>query len=334
MMGDKYLLTEAQHYFADTLITEEYSNIDTNYIHSIEGWLSILDSELQVMYTTNDEEVEGYTQRQLIELTKGELLRNDEKIYGSMKYFVDENGEERLGIVCIPAEYVQVTATVTNMKYGIRNLLLIYIGGMLVIIAGYIMTVWGLSCYMKKELTNPIYMLIDAFNEISVGNYLTRVDFEAVSEFVEIRDSFNSMVKRLFDMEEEKKASYQQRQQLLADIGHDLKTPTTIIQGYSSALLEGRVTEEHKEKCMRIINENASNMVELIELLLDYTRFDCADYKMVLTNTDLGEFLRRIITEKILLFEENQINLVIDIPDKKIETEIDFKIFKRAIFIT
>ena len=55
---------------------------------------------------------------------------------------------------------------------------------------------------MKKELTNPIYMLIDAFNEISTGNYSVRLNFEAVTEFVEIRDSFNSMVKRLFDMEE------------------------------------------------------------------------------------------------------------------------------------
>lgn len=153
--------------------------------------------------------------------------------------------------------------------------------------------------------------------EISTGNYSVRVDFDTVTEFVEIRDSFNSMVKRLFDMEEEKRVSYQQRQQLLTDIGHDLKTPTTIIQGYSSVVLEGRVTEEHKEKCMRIINENATNLAELIELLLDYTRFDCADYKLTLTNYDLGEFLRRIIAEKILLFEEHQINLVIDIPNRK-----------------
>ena len=61
---------------------------------------------------------------------------------------------------------------------------------------------------MKKELTNPIYMLIDAFNEISTGNYSVRLNFEAVTEFVEIRDSFNSMVKRLFDMEEEKRVSF------------------------------------------------------------------------------------------------------------------------------
>ena len=107
MMGNKYLLTEAQHYFADTLIAEEYSSIDTNYIRSIEGWLSILDDELQVIYTTNDEEVEVYTQQQLIELTRGELHRNDEKVYASMKYFTDEKGEERLGIVWLILKLLQ-----------------------------------------------------------------------------------------------------------------------------------------------------------------------------------------------------------------------------------
>lgn len=49
---------------------------------------------------------------------------------------------------------------------------------------------------------------------------------------------------------------------------------------------------------MRIINENATNMAELTELLLDYTRFDCADYKLTMMNYDLGEFLRQIIIEK------------------------------------
>lgn len=330
-MGDKYLLTEAQHYFADTLITEDYSDINTNYIHSIGGWLSVLDDDLQVIYTTNDKEVAQYTQRQLIALTKGELIRNDDYIYASMRYFVDESGCERLGIVCIPAECVQATATITNTKQGIKNLLLIYVGGLMIIISGYILAVWALSYYMKKELTNPIYILMNAFNEISKGNYTVRVDFNAVTEFVEIRDSFNSMVKKLFDMEEEKSNLHQQRQQMLTDIGHDLKTPITIIQGYSSVILEGRVTEERKEKCMQIINENAINMAELIDLLLDYTRFDCADYKLMMRNCDLGEFLRRIVIEKMLLFEEKQINFVIDIPDKEVEAEIDEKIFKRAI---
>lgn len=115
------------------------------------------------------------------------------------------------------------------------------------------------------------------------------------------------------------------------DIGHDLKTPVAVIQGYSSLLLDKRVAEERKENCLRIINENAINMAELIELLLDYTRFDCVDYKLTLHSCDLGELLRQIVIEKMLLFEDKNIHFIIDIPDKLIEAEIDEKVFKRAI---
>lgn len=331
IMGDKYLLTVAEHYFADTLITEDYSNTNTTYIHSIGGWLSILDNDRNVIYTTNNQETNRYTQHQLIDLTKGEMVRNDEKIYASMKYFTDGSGIEYLGIVCIPAKYVHVTTTISNTDYGIKNILLIYVGGLLLMIAGYIFAVMSLSHHMKKELTNPIYMIMEAFNRVSIGDYTVRVDFNSVTEFVQIKDSFNSMVKRLFEMEEEKRISYQQRQQMLMDIGHDLKTPITIIQGYSSVMIDERIPAKKKEKCIQIINENAINMAELIELLLDYTRFDCAEYKIETKTCDLSEFLRRIVIEKLLLFEEKKISVVFDIPDEKIEAEIDAKLLKRAI---
>lgn len=238
---------------------------------------------------------------------------------------------QRIGLVCLPASNIKIKKTVTNMKNGIKNIILIYIGGIIVIIVGYVLAVWGLSYYMKKKLTNPIYKLKYAFEGISKGDYTIRVKFDAVSEFAEIRDSFNYMVKRLCDMDKEKRASYLQRQQLFSDLGHDLKTPTTIIQGYSSAILDGKVGEERQEKFIRIINENAFNMGELIDLLLDYTRLERADYEITLTTCDLGEYLRRIVIENILLYEENGINLEINIPEERIEAKIDLKIMKRAI---
>lgn len=331
LMGNKYLLAEAQNYFADTLIDENYENIDISHINSLGGWISILDDKLNVIYTTNDNELVKYTQRELIELTKGSLQRNGNQIYASSKYFTDKLGNECLGILCLPEKNVEVTTTVINMRGGIKNIILIYIGGILVIMAGYILAVWGLSYYMKRKLTNPIYMLKDAFYEISTGDYTAEVDYNAVSEFVEIKDSFNIMVKKLYNMEEEKKDSYLQRQQLFSDLGHDLKTPTTIIQGYSSAILEGKAKENQLNRYVRIINENASNLGELIDLLLDYTRFEQADFQPTMTHCDLGEYLRRVIIERILIYEENEINLSIDIPEEKIDAEIDLKIFKRAI---
>lgn len=331
IMGDKYLLTQAKNFFADSLIDQDYRNMNTSYINDLGGWISILDDDLHVIYSTNVNEVKEYTQHQLIELTNGKLNRSGKDVYASMVYFKDEMECQRIGLVCLPASNIKIKKTVTNMKNGIKNIILIYIGGIIVIIVGYVLAVWGLSYYMKKKLTNPIYKLKYAFEGISKGDYTIRVKFDAVSEFAEIRDSFNYMVKRLCDMDKEKRASYLQRQQLFSDLGHDLKTPTTIIQGYSSAILDGKVGEERREKFIRIINENAFNMGELIDLLLDYTRLERADYEITLTTCDLGEYLRRIVIENLLLYEENGINLEINIPEERIEAKIDLKIMKRAI---
>lgn len=331
MMGDKYLLSEVEQYFADTLVNENISDLELEHIEKIGGWVSVLDEQLKVIDTTNPKEVSKYTQYELLDLTKGKLIREGERIYGSMNHFIDQLGKRKIGIVCIPAKHIRITHTLVNVKNNILPILILYISGGLLILAGYSLTVYSLSFYMKKRLTDPIHKLINGFYQVGKGHYNIKMDFDGLVEFIEIKKSFHNMVKQLEDMKQEQERLYAQRQQLFADIGHDLKTPITIIQGYSFALQGENVSNEQKEQWIRMIYQNAKNMGELTELLLDYTRFDCTDYKLMKVKCDLTEYVRTILIEKIYLFEEKQMNLKIDIPDEKIEVELDVQILKRAI---
>lgn len=83
-MGDKYLLTQAKNFFADSLIDQDYRNMNTSYINDLGGWISILDDDLHVIYSTNVNEVKEYTQHQLIELTNGKLNRSGKDVYASI----------------------------------------------------------------------------------------------------------------------------------------------------------------------------------------------------------------------------------------------------------
>lgn len=49
-------------------------------------------------------------------------------------------------------------------------------------------------------------------------------------------------------MKNEEKISDEEKQQMLADISHDLKTPITIIQGYAKAICDGVIKEENKQQ--------------------------------------------------------------------------------------
>lgn len=331
IMGDKYLLTEAKNYFAETLIDKDYKNIKTDQLNKIGGWITILDENLNVIFSSNPSEIKSYTKHQLIDLSNGQLLYHNKKMYGSMKYFHDKSDNELLGIVCIPAEYINQTTTINNTTSGATKILLIFLIGIIFIIIGYILTIYMLSKNMKKKLTNPIHLLMNAFNKIMDGNYQTKLDYYSVSEFNEIKNSFNDMVEKLYNIENDKKNLYQQRQQMLMDISHDLKTPITIIHGYSTLALDPMISDDKKEKSLEIIKNHSKNMSELIDILLDYARFDYTDYKIEFKKIDLSEFLRKITIEKITFFEEKNITTEVKIPDKKIFSEIDDKIFKRAI---
>ena len=54
-------------------------------------------------------------------------------------------------------------------------------------------------------------------------------------------DSFTHLLDRLEQVSAEKQAADADKQRMLADLSHDLKTPLTVIQGYAQALVDGVV---------------------------------------------------------------------------------------------
>lgn len=73
----------------------------------------------------------------------------------------------------------------------------------------------------------------------SIDQYL---ETGAVTDFSTRDDLLAQLQNAVFDLE---------NRQVIADISHDLKTPLTVIQGYSKALNEGRVPEEKKENILK-----------------------------------------------------------------------------------
>lgn len=331
VMGNKYVLREAQYYFAQSLIRDDYQSIDSSHVDSMGGWVTILNSDFEVEYSSNSYEKLSYNEADIIDLQNGEYLHEGEMLYGSVKKFVGQDGDIKYGLVVIPSQFINVKTTLTNINTGVVQLLFIFVGGLMIVIAGFSIAVFGLSHYMKKQLTNPLELLVKGFSRVSEGEFDEQLTFEGVDEFVVIRDSFNKMSKRLFDLEVEKKELDAQRQKLFAAIGHDLKTPITVISGYSGALVEKRVPEDQIDNANKIINNSAKNMAELIDFLLDYTRLNCSDYELHLEKYDLCEFMRQTIIQMIPQFEERNVEIKVNIPSKEIIKELDTKIFKRAI---
>lgn len=83
-----------------------------------------------------------------------------------------------------------------------------------------------------RSLALPLRDLIDAAGKVETGDLNVRVPERGPRELRALARSFNAMVDRL-------RADEGQRDRLLADVTHELRTPVAVIQGNIEAMIDG-----------------------------------------------------------------------------------------------
>lgn len=140
-------------------------------------------------------------------------------------------------------------------------------------------------------------------------------------------------VGELLQAQKEQKEEYdRQRNLLLSDIAHDIKTPVTTVCGYARALADDVVSDEAKRKeYLQAIYAKSMRMDELVNLLFEYVKLDSSGFELNKEEADLGELLRENIALLYSDFEEKGMELEIEIPEKEIPFEMDKIQMGRAI---
>lgn len=184
----------------------------------------------------------------------------------------------------------------------------------------------------SKKIISPLGEMNKGLKRVMDGDYTTRLDFRGNIEFEEIRDAFNYMTERLETSEAEKKSISESKKRLLLDISHDLRTPTTTIQGYAKALQSGMVeSEEDRKKYLSYIYEKSRVVTNLVETLFKYTRLESSVYDLHRKEYDLAEFIRNIIISFYGELEDKSFNLDIDIPEEEVFFRFDKMELERAL---
>lgn len=133
-------------------------------------------------------------------------------------------------------------------------------------------------------------------------------------------------------VQEQEMAIERQRNLLLADIAHDLKTPLTTITGYSQALKDDVVTDEKKKReYLNNIYVKSLRVDEMVSFLFEYVKLQSDGFKLTRKNQDLSEVLRENVAMLYMDFENKDIELNVEIPEKPTYAYIDRIQISRAI---
>lgn len=144
-------------------------------------------------------------------------------------------------------------------------------------------------------------------DEIGVlGNTMNQLSHQLERTITELKEA-NLELRR--DIEK-KDARETMRQEFLAGVSHELKTPIALIQGYAEGLRDG-VTEDEESKnwyCDVIIDE-AAKMNRMVRQMLTLNEIEFGSAKGRMEHFDLGEMIRGVLASYQIMFLQKDVTL-------------------------
>ena len=182
-------------------------------------------------------------------------------LYTDTRYVVslpilDADSGQRIGIVIVSSPMESTLSVLRRISE-----IFVFVSILVVIVAVVLMTIFF------KQQRAPLRDMAKAARAFGHGDLTARVDTEGnyTQEMEELALSFNNMASSL------QKSEYQ-RQEFVANVSHELKTPMTTIAGYVDGILDGTIPPEKNRQYLQIVSDETKRLNRLVRSMLDISR--------------------------------------------------------------
>ena len=186
---------------------------------------------------------------------------NDEaaEIYGQRRVAVTLAGTssdgDRQGIVLVSVE----RETISELTSGALKIF------MLTALAVFAVALLATPFLTNRE-TKPIQDMAAAARQIAHGNLNVRVSTNCqTEEMEELAVAFNNMAAAMQNADTA-------RQEFVANVSHELKTPMTTIAGYLDGMLDGTIPQAEQRHYMELVSTEVRRLSRLVRNMLEISR--------------------------------------------------------------
>ena len=120
------------------------------------------------------------------------------------------------------------------------------------------------SLFYRKRLQKPFGILGDAVEKVGKKELDFTVAYESEDEMGKLCASFEEMRQNLEENQKEMWNLVEEQKKLNAAFAHDLRTPLTVIRGYSDFLVrylpKGKISQEKLKDTLRLLSEQAERL--------------------------------------------------------------------------
>lgn len=164
------------------------------------------------------------------------------------------------------------------------------------LLAGDIVVFFVVLVVIRQSLS-PLETITRALSRVKEGIYGEKIEYNQKDEVGELVNTFNIMSDTIKEKEEEARQTDISKDEFLAMITHELKTPLVPIQGYTDILLGehiGKLNAKQKER-VKIIKESSETLLEIISDLLDAQKLELGQLRMKKEQEDISETISKTL---------------------------------------
>lgn len=183
------------------------------------------------------------------------------------------------------------------MFQGLKFCVLLYAAIVLVaLLATVVFTNLYLTRNLFAHIQKPLDALMQGVKRIEDGDLDSPIAYEEQDEFRMACDAVDAMAVRLKKSLTEQQREQQRKQELIAGMSHDLKSPLTTIRAYTEALLEGVAPDEPtRQRYLQTIYARETDLEALVNRLFELAKLGASEYPMHLKALPLQETLHHIL---------------------------------------
>lgn len=135
--------------------------------------------------------------------------------------------------------------------------------------------------------------VVDAMQQISQGNYNVRVP--KIEGLENLEHPFNEVVEHLNQMAKDLGEIEEIRQQCVSNVSHEIQSPLTSIKGFAIALQSEKISNEQRQRYLKIIEKESARLSNLSDNFLKLTTLESTETLIDRQNYRLDEQIRSVL---------------------------------------
>ena len=180
-----------------------------------------------------------------------------------------------------------------------------------ILIATFVL-IFFIGYYLSSSMSRPILKMVKGVSDIAGGNFDNEINIDAKDEIGNLSNEINKMrinLKEIFNsikyesniitmnsenLSNHLKDTYTGTYRFMSMLSHDIKTPITLIKGYSKALEMGILDEEKEKEYIERINYRSEQIEKIVADVLD-NAYEANNLKTNLKKVTCEDFINTVI---------------------------------------